>query len=215
MSGPRLRLIGAALALAPFLAGCVVFKAPPRLKQVDADTVRLSFVVCASGPNDGTCPDGGNSGSDANDDEINVLLIGLRVPTGSRVPAELRPVSADAPGKLRRDRQFSRVLNDEAPTPVGFRWVGYRSPPRTTDREDEARFRIAIGLPRDFAGRRFRVRPTVGFFQPDQDHPADSPIICGDALFTREIGPEGERACIDSPSPDETATHLSVRIDRR
>ena len=203
----------AALALVPVLAGCVVFKAPPKAKQVDGDTVRLTFTICASSPDAGSCPDTGNSESDADEDEVNIVLIGIRAPLGSKLPRKLTPVRSDVRGSLARNRQFGRVLNDEAPTPVGFNWFGYRSRPRTTDPEDEAKFRVDIGLPDGFDDRRFKLRPTVGFFQPSAQRPADSPIICGEALFDRAIGAEGERACIDSPGPDEVATHIAVPID--
>lgn len=212
----RLSLPLGVLALAASLFGCVTFKVPPKGKQVDSDTVRLTFTICASSDDVGSsCPDLGNSGDDADDGRVNVILLGIRAPSGSRLPDRLRPVRSDVPGSLRRDAQYEGVLNDEAPTPVGFKWIGYRSRPRETNEQDEAKFRVAIGLPRDFNGRRFRVRPVVGYFEPDDDYPAASPIVCGPALYTRrdDDADGGDRTCIDSPTPDESATHIAIPVD--
>ena len=206
MTRNALALIAAVTSLT--FAGCVVFKVEPKAAQVGPDTVRIKLKICASSPDDGTCPDEGNSSEDADPNETNVVLIGLRAPEGAATPRRVVGNQLE----LRRSRQFSRVLNDEAPTPVGFVWTGYRSSPVETDPEDVANVVIDVGIPDGFGGTRFKYRPTVGFFQPDDEHPADSPIVCGEALFDRDIGDDGERACIDSPTPDETAKHLSVPI---
>src|SRR5688572_12587271 len=137
MSGARLRFALIALAMAPVLTGCVVFKGTPRGKQIDENKVRVTFTICASGGPSSSCPDLGNEGDDA-DDGDHVVLLGLRVPDGSRVPDELRPVRSDVPGVLRRARQYGSVLNDEAPTPVGFKWIGYRSAPKLAEDGDAA-----------------------------------------------------------------------------
>jgi hypothetical protein len=215
VSGARGRLFAVALAAVPLLGGCVVFKAPPKLKQTDERTVRVSFTICASyDDDDSTCQDEGNSQSSAQNGDTSVVLMGFRVPEGTRMPREISPTVTEVRGTLRRNRQYGRVLNDEAPTPAGFRWIGYRSGPETTNREDIGRFKIDIRLPRDFSERRFRVRPVVGFYAPDPpEHPADAAVVCGPALFDRVDDDDGDRACIDSPSPDEVARHLSVRVD--
>jgi len=198
-----------ALALALGMSGCVVFKVEPKAKQLDSETVRLKLKICASSPNAGTCPNLGNSDEDADEDETNVVLIGLRLPEGSTVP---RNVAGDEL-ELSRSRQLAKVLNDEAPTPVGFEWAAYRSSAVITNPEDSAGIAFTVKLPEGFTGRRFKYRPTVGFFQPDDEHPEDSPIVCGPALFDRDVDDEGgERACIDSPTPDETADHLTLRL---
>ena len=213
MSAARLGLGLSALFIVPALAGCVVFKAPPEGQQVDAYTVRLTFTICASSSDAGsTCPDLGNENDEA-EEGPNVVLLGFRVPIDSRLPDEIRPVSSDVSGKLRRTAQYGHVLNEEAPTPVGFEWIGYRSPPEVTPQQSAAKFKVDIDLPPGFRGHRFRVRPVVGFFQPDTEHPADSPIVCGDALFERVNDDDGERDCIDSPSPDVSATHIPIPID--
>jgi hypothetical protein len=215
MSGSRRRLLAVALVAAPLLSGCVVFKAPPKLEQTDERTVRVSFSICASyDDDDSTCRDEGNSGSSAQNGDTSVVLMGFRVPEGTRMPREISPRVSEVLGVLKRSRQYGRVLDDEAPTPVGFRWIGYRSGPETTNREDIGRFKIDIKLPRDFSERRFRVRPVVGFYAPDPpDHPAGAAIVCGLALFDRVDDDDGDRACIDSPSPDDAARHLSVRVE--
>jgi hypothetical protein len=215
MSGSRRRLLAVALVAAPLLSGCVVFKAPPKLEQTDERTVRVSFSICASyDDDDSTCRDEGNSGSSAQNGDTSVVLMGFRVPEGTRMPREISPRVSEVLGVLKRSRQYGRVLDDEAPTPVGFRWIGYRSGPETTNREDIGRFKIDIKLPRDFSERRFRVRPVVGFYAPDPpDHPAGAAIVCGPALFDRVDDDDGDRACIDSPSPDDAARHLSVRVE--
>jgi hypothetical protein len=213
MRSARLWLTLTLLALTPVLAGCIVFKAPPKGKQIDADTVRVKFTVCASSSEAGsTCPDLGNVDDTANE-EFNVVLLGFRVPIGTGLPDEIKPVSSDIPGVLRRTKQYGRVLNDEAPTPRGFEWVGYRSAPRLTPEQSAARFKVDMGLPPGFGASSFRFRPVVGYFAPDAEHPADSPIVCGLSLFDRDVDDDGDRTCIDSPTPDETATHISVPID--
>jgi len=209
----KARLLAAgcsAVALALGIGGCVVFKVEPKAKQVGPDTVRVKLKICASGTDTGTCPDTGNSENDANDDETNVVLLGMRVPEGSDLPRNV----VGSQLELRKSRQFGRVLNDEAPTPVGFEWTGYRSSPVVTSAEDTAEIRIEISLPDGFDGRRFKYRPTVGYFTPDPDHAADLPVVCGEALFDRDVSDEGgARTCIDSPSPDETTEHLVLALD--
>ena len=191
------------------LAGCVVFKVEPKAKQVDTETVRVKLKICASSPDAGTCPDEGNSQEDADPNEVNVVLVGLRVPEGSSLQRNPRSDVLN----LNRSGQFARVLNDEAPTPVGFEWAAYRSDAVETDPEDTAKIAIDVRLPDGFSGRRFKYRPTVGYFQPDADNPADSPIVCGVGLFDREVDDDGERICIDSPTPDTTAKHLTLTLD--
>ena len=128
----RVRFAIVAALFIPLLSGCVVFKGAPKGKQINADTVRITFTVCASGGTGSTCPDNGNAGEDADQDGPNGLLLGFRLPEGSHAPKEFSPVAGDYSGTVRRSRQYSRVLNDEAPTPVGFKWFGYRSPARFT-----------------------------------------------------------------------------------
>jgi len=204
----RLLFCAPVVALAFGLSGCVVFKVEPKAKQVGPETVRVNLKICASGPDTGTCPDLGNSDTDADEDRVNVVLVGLRVPEGSG--AERRPQSDEL--ELLRSRQFARVLNDEAPTPVGYEWTAYRSAAVETDPEDTAKITIDVDLPEGFDGGRFKYRPTVGYFEPDDERPEDSPIVCGTALFDRDVNDEGDRVCIDSPTPDETAAHLKLAL---
>ena len=191
------------------LGGCVVFKVEPKAKQVGPDTVRVKLKICASGVDTGTCPDLGNADNDANDDETQVVLLGMRVPEGSDLPRDVVGNQLE----LRRSKQFGRVLNNEAPTPSGVEWFGYRSAPVVASREDTAEIKIEISLPDGYDKRRFKYRPTVGYFTPDDEHPADSPIACGDGLFDSENDDDGARTCIDSPTPDETAEHLVLTLD--
>ena len=204
----RVLSAAAAVAVGLGLTGCVVFKVEPKAKQVKTETVRVKLKICASSPDAGTCPDEGNSEEDADENEVNVVLIGLRVPEGSGLQRHPRSDVLE----LHRSGQFARVLNDEAPTPVGFEWAGYRSDAVETDPEDTAKVAIDVRLPDGFSGPRFRYRPTVGYFQPDAENPADSPIVCGAGLFDREIGDDGDRTCIDSPTPDATAEHLALTL---
>jgi hypothetical protein len=207
---PRLLTsVCAALALVLAFGGCVVFKVEPKAKQVGPDTVRVKLKICASGVDTGTCPDLGNADSDANDDETQVVLLGMRVPEGSDLPRDVVGNQLE----LRKSKQFGRVLNNEAPTPIGVEWFGYRSAPVVASREDTAEIKIEIGLPDGYHKRRFKYRPTVGYFTPDDEHPTDSPIACGDGLFYSENDDDGARTCIDSPTPDETAEHLVLTLD--
>jgi hypothetical protein len=208
------RSVLAAASAVLMLSACVVFVAPPTGEQVSERAVRIEFSVCASGPEDGTCPDRGNSNDDADPDEQNELLLAFRVPRGTRAPEAITPVTSPVAGELEPNRSYKRRLTAQAPTPDGYKWAAYRSNVVTTDPEDVASFRVRFRLPRDFNRSNFKVRPVVGFFQPDAEHPAGTPIRCGPALYDRDIDPEhGERACIDSPDPATVEKSIKIPID--
>jgi hypothetical protein len=181
---------------------------------VSRKAVVVEFSICASGPEDGSCPDRGNSDQDADSDpDENQLLLAFRVPKGSELPAEITPVTSDVPGSLTRDGSYKRRLTAEAPTPRRFKWVGYRSEVVTTNPEDVATFRVRIRLPDGFEGQRFKVRPVVGAFSPTTNVPAGSPIVCGPALYDRDLDSEdGDRVCIDSPDPPTVETSIKIPV---
>ena len=162
------------------LGGCVVFKVEPKAKQVGPDTVRVKLKICASGVDTGTCPDLGNADNDANDDETQVVLLGMRVPEGSDLP---RDVVGDQL-ELRKSKQFGRVLNNEAPTPSGVEWFGYRSAPVVASREDTAEIKIEISLPDGYDKRRFKYRPTVGYFTPATSTPRTRRLLVATGCST-------------------------------
>ena len=210
----RAGLAAAAGLAALTLSGCVVFIGQPTGEQVSRKAVRVEFTICASGAEDGSCPDQGNANSAArtNPDETQ-LLLGFRVPKGSKLPTEITPVTSDVPGSLTRDGSYKQRLTAEAPTPRGTKWVGYRSEVVTTNQEDVASFRVRIRLPDGFEGRRFKVRPVVGAFNPTDEVPAGSPIVCDEALYDYfSGGPDGDRVCIDSPDTASVETSIKIPV---
>ena len=196
------------------LSGCVVFIGQPTGEQVSRKAVVVEFSVCASGAEDGTCPDRGNSNQDADTDpDESQLLLAFRVPKGSELPAEITPGTSDVPGSLTRDGSYKRRLTAEAPTPRRFKWAAYRSEVVTTNPEDVATFRVRIRLPDGFEGSRFKVRPVVGAFSPTTEVPAGSPIVCGEGLYDHYVDEDGERVCIDSPDTASVETSIKIPID--
>jgi hypothetical protein len=205
-------LVVAACGAAIALSGCVVFISTPTGEKVSRKAVRVAFSICVSGQEDGSCPDQGNSGSTADDGRENQLLLAFRVPKGSKLPDRIEPTTAPVEGELTPDGSYRRRLTQEAPTPDGFKWAAYRSEVVTADQEDVASFSVRIRLPDGFRGRKFKVRPVVGYFQPNDEVPAGSPIVCGDALYARDDDDNGDRVCIDSPDVPTVGTHIKIPV---
>ena len=88
----RVAIAGSAsVALAAVLGGCVVFTAPPTVKQVGKKPkVAVKFEICLSSFNPGSdCADFGNSNDVFPGDYR--LLLGFRVPKGTKAPQSFQP----------------------------------------------------------------------------------------------------------------------------
>ena len=215
----RIAIAGlASLALAAVFSGCVVFTAPPTVKQVKKQPkVKVMFEVCLSDPDEGSgCQDGGNSGVYNGPNEMR-LLVAFRVPKGTKAPQSFEPKSVETDNPptdtlvLSRDASYKRELNQKAPRNAKkFKYLGYSSngidvPSETGGLNAVARFAVKMTVPQDRVGKRFKVRPVVGTYEVSEDQPVDEPIDCGpDPFEDQGFGSSGEfLICIDSPSPDE------------
>jgi hypothetical protein len=228
----RLWLIApASLALAATLSGCVVFQGPIKAKQIGhTNKVKVTFSICNSDDEPGAiCPNLGNSNEPGMNTGVGTderVLLGLRVPKGTRLPKTIRPREENVVGEFARFIDYKRVLNQEAPKARGFKWLGYQSSPVRDDtnpggddggtdpfRYEEASFRLKLGLPRGFTARRFKFRPVVGWHFPTEENPG---IVCGPALYdyVADDDGNGERVCIDSPSPKKVRKSIKVKIER-
>ena len=228
----RFAKAGAATAavavLAMIMSGCVVFFGTSKVKQVgDKPKVKISFGVCVSGDPTSACPDGGNSGGNSVSPSDRRLLIGFRVPKGTKPPQTIEPTSVDFgtgggtdETVLSRDGSYAGELNAKAPHGSKYKYVGYSSEPFTfTDDVGtgaSAQFRVRMAVKDKLVGKRFKVRPVVGNVQVSSAQPADGPIDCGDDPFVGRTDfsniEDGDYViCIDSPSPD-AFTNLKVKI---
>jgi hypothetical protein len=225
-------MVPAALALAAMLSGCVVFKGPIKAKQIGhKNKVKVTFALCNS--DDGTdtiCPGLGNSEDPGMTSGVGFgerLLLGFRVPKGTKLPGKIRARDADVRGEFTRFADYGQRLNEEAPKRRKYKWVGYQSTAvcdveqcdgdpddggADPYRYEDARFKVKMGLPPNFHGERFKFRPVVGWYTAD-DPP--TPLVCGPALYDRVSDAEGgDRVCIDSPSPEKVRKSIKVKIDR-
>jgi hypothetical protein len=215
-------LLGAGLCVV--LTGCVVFRGPVKVKQIgDKPKVQVRFTICNSDddPDPGyRCPDLGNSDDAGNETGVTFserVLLAFRVPKGTKVPRTIRPVGGNAEGRFVPDRAYGAVLDDEAPTGRRYAWKGYVSTPvydpgspNDPYRFDLGRFKVKMKVPARIVGKTFKVRPVVGWLVPEEGD-----IVCGAALYDRAIDGNGERICIDSPSPSTVRKSVKVKIERR
>ena len=219
------RVGSAALALLAamlLLSGCVVFKGPIKAGQIgDKPKVAVKFTLCNSDSEpDSTCPGLGNANDAGNGTGILAaerVLLGFRVPKGSRLPKAIRPRGAVVEGAFKRFRPYANELNDKAPTRRGFTWFGYSAYPGGSDdgndsfRYERARFRIVIRLPRNFDARAFKLRPVAGWWGPTDKDPQ---FDCGpDPFEPVEAEGDTEVICIDAPS--RAAARRSIRVPIR
>jgi len=205
----------AMVAMAGLMSGCVVFKGAPTAKQIGKKPrVQVAFTICASGGAKSNCPDLGNAGQGFGPDSWRVL-IGLRVPKGTKAPQKFRAVKVNGDGgtvRLARSPQYASELNSKAPKRKRFRYFGYISNPVDPDgTTNAARFKVKMRVPNSVVGKRFKVRPVVGAVQ------ATAPAVdCGNDPFTTRgvFGSEGDGTiCIDSPAPD-AFRNIKVKIKR-
>src|SRR5687767_5533804 len=177
------------LLLGTALSGCVVFQGPVRVKQVgDKPKVQVNFKICNSDDDEGTppCPDLGNSGAEGNEANFSQgeeVLLGFRVPRGTKLPDQIRSRTNGVEGAFTRLATYKRQLNDIAPRPDGYKWFGYSASPRDDvergnddERFDLAAFKVRMRVPESVVGKRFKVRPVVGWYD-DADTPEG--LDCG------------------------------------
>ena len=205
------------------LGGCVVFKGPVTAKQVgDEPKVAVEFKLCNSDDGAGsTCPalgnsgDNGESGGWANER----ILLGFRVPRGTRLPKGFRAKTPAVEGRFARNPDYRRELLSKAPRRRGFTWIGFSGSPRGGDggadefRYEAARFRIVMRLPAGFDDRRFKLRPVVGYWAgPDSAGPE---LDCGPDPFVPVLDTNDDLQviCIDAPTRQRTRKSISVEID--
>jgi hypothetical protein len=193
-------------ALAAVLSGCVVFDGPITAKQAGKKPkVKVKFTLCRSDP-ETDCSDFGNYDDCCDSQDVRILL-GFRVPKGTKAPREFATKSIDVAQAgvsetFARSPSYKRELNQVAPRGPKFKYFGYESGVIFSDDYEAADFKVAFELAKDFKKKRFKVRPVVGFIDVTDEQPADTEIDCGDNPFERpDTG--GRRICIDSPSPSE------------
>jgi hypothetical protein len=207
---------GATVALAAVFGGCVVFTGPATVKQVGKKPkVKVKFEICTSTLNpEFECPDLGNSDSTIGPRTAR-LLVGFRVPKGTKAPQSFEPAAVQtemppASVVLSRDADYKRELNQKAPRNAKrFKYLGYSSEPIAVPGDTggftaSAAFKVKMRVPENLVGKRFRVRPVVGFYMVGDEQPETEPIDCGADPFVSEgFAPVGtQRICIDSPAPD-------------
>lgn len=220
------RLGGAVVAtvgLGAILSGCLVFDGAINAKQVgDQPKVAVKFNLCNSDDEAGsTCPalgnsgDNGASGSWANEQ----ALLGFRVPKGTSLPRGIRARTPGVEGRFERNPAYRRELLSKAPLRPGFTWFGFSASPLGDDggadpnRYDAARFRVVMRLPAGFDGRRFKVRPVVGYWAgPDSAGPE---LDCGPDPFVPvlDTNSDVQVICIDAPTRQRTRKSISAEID--
>jgi hypothetical protein len=225
----KLAVAGLAFAaLATVFAGCVHFQSGPTVKQVGKKPkVKVKFEVCAEGSApENPCQPASNS------DEASLgagrLLVGFRVPKGTKTPDTFRPktvagAAGFTPGssaKLHRNDLYTSELNQLAPKGPKYKWVGYQSDPIRNDDEEpvpflEGTFKVKLGLPQDYDKKKFKVRPVIGGVA-DLSNPDFELPDCGSSPYElQDDGDVAEWICIDDPSPSEVETNLKVKIKQK
>jgi hypothetical protein len=217
-------LTALAIALATTMSGCVVFQGPVRVKQVGGKPkAAVSFKLCNS---DGEspeprCPNFGNSDDDGLSGAANPgeeVLLGFRVPRGTDLPARIRSRTQSVSGAFEPLPQYASELNALAPKPKGHRWFGYSAPAISGDgegndfaRPDAARFKVVMRVPDRLVGKKFGVRPVVGWYD---DHDIQGGLDCGPNPFAEfNDGEDEDTICIDSPTRRQTRGSIETKID--
>jgi hypothetical protein len=220
----RAGAIAAVMLLGVALGGCVVFKGNVKVKQVgDKPKVEVKFKICNSDPDAANprCPDTGNSdseGSPSSSTNGEAVLLGFRVPRGTKLPDRIRSRTAGVEGAFEALPEYAQQLNDIAPRRDGYKWFGYSAPPfdnvqagNDAPRFDLAGFKVKMRVPDRIVGERFKVRPVVGWYD-DAEIPGG--LDCGpDPFDYYNEGQDGLTICIDSPSRSKTRKSESVKIE--
>jgi hypothetical protein len=222
------------LVSAVVLGGCVSIQSITSEQQDIVGKLRLTLTVCASGFNDGDdpdpenedhpgCFDQGNSGTSAFGSPAQ-LLLGLRVPVGTGVPATISTTPTPAPPAsgtivLRRSPSYESELQAAAPAAAGSVWVGYLSDPYAFDDgaddvpAQSSQVVVDLGLPPTADGGPFigplAVRPVVGSRLVNASFPASDPVECGANAF--QISAADNGVCIDSPTSAQITTSFNFQ----
>jgi hypothetical protein len=214
-------------ALATVFAGCVHFTSGPTAKQIGKKPkVKVKFGVCAEGTAPGN-PCQPASNSDEASFGVGRLLVGFRVPKGTKTPDSFKPkavvgAAGFTPGssaRLRRDDVYTSELNQLAPKGPKYKWVGYQSDPVQADMSPqpslEGTFSVKLGLPKDYDKRKFKVRPVIGGVADLSDPDFELPD-CGSSPYElQDDGDVAEWICIDDPSPDDVRKNIKVKLKRK
>jgi hypothetical protein len=203
-----------AVGSAVLIGGCVGFDGKPQGKQLSRQKVQVKFAVCAASGTP-TCTEQGNT-----EDALVRLLVGVRAPKGTGLPARFTAVGREE--VFTRDRRYQRQLNELAPTPGKSRWTGWVSepfpftggfpiPPFEPPDPASAKFRLNLDLP-DGIGKRFRWRPVVGYQEVTEMEPPP-PIDCGESIYG-DMG-ESTATCADTPDNDrQTRRAFSIKLTK-
>jgi hypothetical protein len=185
-------------ALTALLSGCIAFTGSPAIDQIKKKPkVALTFTVCKS--NGADCPNGNANSTGAS---TSTVLVGLRVPKGTKAPQQFNAQSVTEAGStsnsMVRDSSFKSELNQKAPKGNKFKWFGYVSedPADTPTGDAEADFRVKLGVPDKLVGKKFKAAATVGWTTSDLSGGVD----CGPDPFDALEGEGANAWCIDYPS---------------
>ncbi len=186
-------------------------------------TVAVKFKVCNSDTkgSEPRCPNLGNSGDEGLQGVTTpgeAVLLAFRVPRGTELPERIRALTAGMEGAFEPLPQYSQQLNDIAPRGRRFRWFGYSASPITDvnvgndgQRCEAARFKVVMKVPDGIVGKRFKVRPVVGWYD-DADIPDG--LDCGPNPFAYYPDSAGESTiCIDSPTRAQTRKSIKTKIE--
>jgi hypothetical protein len=161
-------LCGAAVVLAFLFSGCVTFSGEPTAKQIGkTPRVAVSFKLCRWHPS--TCPGEVNHPPTDSAWTDGHLLVGLRVPKGTKAPKSFsaqRIIGGEGNLRLVFNPTYTQELNRKAPRRKGERYVGYSSRPIATDVQQAgtvAAFRVVVRAPKRLLGKRFEVLPVLGW----------------------------------------------------
>lgn len=194
---------GAAAVLALALGGCVNFAGEPTAKQIKkTPRVAVSFKACFW--DEETCP--GEINSPQQGSYPGHLLVGLRVPKGTKVPTSFstrRIIGGEGQLILSRNRTYTQELNRKAPRRKNERWLGFSSRPVATDEHDAGQtavFRVVVRAPKRLLGKQFKVRPVVGWHSPVGDDDRVN-VNCHKNVYMKLVGAgvDPYSQCISAP----------------
>ncbi len=216
--------LGAAVALAVALSGCVVINGTSTTQPQSMGPVDLTVSACADGSPG--CSGSSNFGSlyeviSGTEADVQVLLA-VRLPEGS-IPSEpLATLTGGGGLPFTRSTSYEAELEALEPAPEGERWWGWVSAAGTYKESSKQGFTATLtaSLPRPPDGGPLESplhwRPVVGGRGVAAAIPAGRPVKCGttnDDLYTgySETNEAGASiVCIDSPSPAATRGYVTA-----
>jgi hypothetical protein len=198
--------VGAVLGAAALVfAGCEPsFDGEPTGEQVGKRKVTVDFTLCEAN-------DAGECSAQGIDNTVSIL-VGFRVPRGTRVPDSFAS-SSGTPVELTRNDEYKYHLNQLAPRNAErFKWFGYRSEIFQAASPDieRASFRVRMTLPEGYKRKRFKVRPVVGeMFEPNAKE-----VDCGRSAYAPGDNPRATATCIINPEEDQLDQDLAIPVKR-